>query len=523
MVSTLTKVASSRGIIIAAGVAAFAVYLTAVSAWLSSSVHHQQSEVLTRALGQLDDIVLEGRSILVELNALDDESCSPALIRRMRQAEFLSLAIRDIGFIQDGSLACTTGLGVLAEPRPLEQWDYIGEDGSFFIANSDILLFDGTVSAPAAWLGRYSIVFEERLLGFVIPDHYQFEIVQRIDGVARHTLGERGLYNSLGQSDRLRTLTDHFYEGCSQQTLQCIALKISNWEFLSRNAALLRLLLVFGALFGLLAAGLTWLFMQRQLSVQHRLQRGLRTGAFYPVFQPIVDLNSGQVIGCEILARFKDRFGPLSPGEFIPMIAMTQRTIELTNVIYNKAMTELVKADVRATEFKVAVNIFTADMVLDSLDELDLFMKSVDSRFVVGIELTEDEDLDTDLIGEFVRAVRSRGIEISIDDFGTGYSNLNRIQDFKSDVIKIDRSFVQGLDEISQDESLIPFIIRLAQHHGMKVLAEGIETEQQRTILKSFGISYGQGYLLGRPMSANDLSNQVRDQNTAPRAVSHST
>lgn len=521
MAPTLIQVASSRGIIVAAGVAAFAVYLTAVATWLSSSVHQEQSEVLARALGQLDDIVLEGRSILTELNALDDESCTPALIRRMRQAEFLSLAIRDIGFIRNGSLVCTTGVGVLAEPRALEQWDYIGEDGSFFVANADILLFDGTVDAPAAWLGQYSIVFEERLLGFVIPDYYQFEIVQRIDGVARHTLGERGLYNSLGQSDRLRTLTDHFYEGCSQQTLQCIALKISNWEFLSRNAALLRLLLVFGVLFGLLAAGLTWLLMQRQLSVQHRLQRGLRTGAFYPVFQPIVDLNSGQVIGCEILARFKDRFGPLSPAEFIPLIALMQRTLEFTNVIYGKAMTELLRADVRATDFKVAINIFAADVVLDSLDELDVFTKCADSRFVVGIELTEHEDMDSDLIGEFVRAVRSRGIEISIDDFGTGYSNLNRIQDFKSDVIKIDRSFVQGLDEVSQHESLIPFIIRLAQHNGMKVLAEGIETEQQRSILKSFGIAYGQGYLLGRPMSAKALSKQVSDPEVEPLSASH--
>ncbi|MEP4546636.1 MAG: EAL domain-containing protein [Saccharospirillum sp.] len=522
MAPTFKQVASSRGVIIAAGIAAFVVYLTAVVTWLSSSVHQEQSEVLARALGQLDDIIVEGRSILVELNAFDDESCTPALIRRMRQTEFLSLAIRDIGFIQDGSLVCTTGVGVLAEPRPLERWDYIAEDGSYFVANADILLFDGTVNAPAVWRGRYSLVFEERLLGFVIPDHYQFEIVQRVDGVARHTLGLRGLYRGLDQSE-LRTLTDHFYEGCSLQTPQCIALRISNWEFLSRNVALLRLLLVFGVLFSLLAAGLTWLIMQRQLSVQHRLQRGLRTGAFYPVFQPIVDLNSGEVIGCEILARFKDRFGPLSPAEFIPMIGIMQRTLDFTNAIYNRAMTELVRADVRATEFKVALNIFAADMVLDSLDELDVFTKSVDSRFVVGIELTEHEDMDSDLIGEFVRAVRSRGIEISIDDFGTGYSNLNRIQDFKSDVIKIDRSFVQGLDEISRDESLIPFIIRLAQHHGMKVLAEGIETEQQHSILKNFGIAYGQGYLLGRPMSANGLSKQVDDSNIETIPASHGT
>lgn len=523
MAPTFKQVASSRGVFIAAGVAPFILYLTAVVSWLSSSVHQEQSEVLARALGQLDDIVTEGQSILAELNALDDASCTPALLRRMRQTEFLALSIRDVGFIQDGALVCTTGAGVLAEPRPLEPWDYRTEDGSFFVASADILLFDGAVKAPALWRDRYSIVFEERLLDFVIPDHYQFEVVQRFDGVARHTLGVRGLYRGPDQSDRLRTLTDHLYQGCSVQNLQCIALRVSNWEFLSRNAALIRLLVVFGVLFGLLAAWLTWLLMQRQLSVQHRLQRGLHTGAFYPVFQPIVDLNSGQVIGCEILARFKDRFGTLSPAEFIPMIGLMQRTLTFTNTIYNRAMAELVSADVNATEFKVALNIFTADTVLDSLDELDLFTKSVDSRFAVGIELTEHEDLDTDLIGEFVRAVRSRGIEISIDDFGTGYSNLNRIKDFKSDVIKIDRSFVQGLDDISQDESLIPFIIRLAQHHGMKVLAEGIETEQQLTILKSFGIAYGQGYLLGRPMSATALSNQVRDQNSAAFAVSHST
>jgi EAL domain-containing protein (putative c-di-GMP-specific phosphodiesterase class I) len=126
------------------------------------------------------------------------------------------------------------------------------------------------------------------------------------------------------------------------------------------------------------------------------------------------------------------------------------------------------------------------------------------------VEITEGLLLDTsDVVGEQLLALGYAGIKVSLDDFGTGYSSLAYLQKFDIDFIKIDQSFVRHLIPGSTDLALCKAIIVMAHALGMKVIAEGVETAQQRDLLKDAGCDYGQGYLFARPISAQELETLV--------------
>jgi EAL domain-containing protein (putative c-di-GMP-specific phosphodiesterase class I) len=126
------------------------------------------------------------------------------------------------------------------------------------------------------------------------------------------------------------------------------------------------------------------------------------------------------------------------------------------------------------------------------------------------VEITEGLLLDTsEVVGEQLLALGDAGIKVSLDDFGTGYSSLAYLQKFDIDFIKIDQSFVRHLIPGSTDLALCKAIIVMAHALGMKVIAEGVETEQQRDLLKDAGCDFGQGYLFARPINALELETLV--------------
>jgi EAL domain-containing protein (putative c-di-GMP-specific phosphodiesterase class I) len=129
----------------------------------------------------------------------------------------------------------------------------------------------------------------------------------------------------------------------------------------------------------------------------------------------------------------------------------------------------------------------------------------------VAIELTEGVLIDSpERVEGHLRALRQAGVALCLDDFGTGYSSLSRLHDFELDVLKIDRAFVMHLSPNSKELHLCRGIIQLAQALGLKVVAEGVETDEQRDILKDLGCDAGQGWLFGRPLSPAALGERLQ-------------
>lgn len=241
------------------------------------------------------------------------------------------------------------------------------------------------------------------------------------------------------------------------------------------------------------------------------LRVGLINQQFFMVYQPIVELQTGLVRKAEALIRWQHPTrGLISPGEFIPIAEASGLIIEIGDWAFRHVASQT--REWRATlnpDFQVSVNKSPAQFHhdggsnqawMDYLASLGLPGSAIAVEITEGLLLDASEGVTSQLL-----ELRDAGVQVSLDDFGTGYSSLSYLQRFDIDYIKIDQSFVRHLIPDSTDLALCKAIIVMAHELGMKVIAEGIETEQQRDLLVAAGCDFGQGYWLARPMSAQSL------------------
>lgn len=243
------------------------------------------------------------------------------------------------------------------------------------------------------------------------------------------------------------------------------------------------------------------------------------------VYQPIVDLRSGRIDKAEALVRWKHpELGIVSPGEFIPIAEVTGSIHDIGEWVFTTAVRDALRWRARgAAGFRVSVNRSPVQFYEDEGGEhpciraLEALGAPPD---LLTLEITEGVLLDADEgTRSQIQQLRASGVALSLDDFGTGYASIAQLHGFDMDVLKIDRSFVGGLAPDSKDRILCESIVRMAHSLGLAVVAEGIETEEQRALLVAMGCDYGQGYLLGRPMSAEALEAALfpTPRPTAPR------
>ena len=250
---------------------------------------------------------------------------------------------------------------------------------------------------------------------------------------------------------------------------------------------------------------------QNRLSVGKDLRNALPLGQMHLVYQPIVEIATGHIFKAEALLRWNhpDR-GAVEPGVFIPVAESIGLISEIGNWVFQQACLQV--AEWRKTlhpQFQISVNKSPAQfrngaaaqqMLFDQLRELGLSGDSLAVEITEGLLLDRNADVNARL-----RELHGAGIQVALDDFGTGYSSLAYLQSFDIDYLKIDQRFVQGLDGPSRNYALCKAIILMAHELGMRVIAEGVETQQQHALLKSAGCDFAQGYWLGRPVKPTDF------------------
>ena len=236
-----------------------------------------------------------------------------------------------------------------------------------------------------------------------------------------------------------------------------------------------------------------------RLSIENGLENALRSGQFKMVYQPIVTARSGDIIGFEALVRWDSpEHGMISPAEFIPIAEETGLILNIGEWIARQALRECrrwggpyVSINLSARQF-LQFNI--ADRILRYAAEADLPASSVQ------IELTETAIIDdVERAESNLRVLREAGVRVALDDFGTGYSSLVYLKQFSIDCIKIDKSFVDNVTTDRQSAMIVASVAKLAASLGMSVVAEGVETQEQRDVLIAAGCGALQGYLFGRP------------------------
>lgn len=240
------------------------------------------------------------------------------------------------------------------------------------------------------------------------------------------------------------------------------------------------------------------------------LRMALNEQQFELYYQPIVDLRNSSVLKAEALIRWNHpKRGLVSPLEFIPVAEEAGHILSIGDWVFKTATTQLsVWRKSISEEFGLSVNTSPEQYVhSEAMESWFSHMKSLglDGDSVV-IEITEGTLMESgDEVKDQLLAFRDKGVQVALDDFGTGYSSLSYLNKFDIDFIKIDKSFIDNLASGSNDLVLCEAMIVMAHKLGLKVIAEGVETEEQLAILKDADCDYAQGYLFSAPVSVTDF------------------
>lgn len=444
--------------------------------------------------------------------------CSPEQIRRMNAVAARAGYLQGLGYIQNGFLQCSSVANfdepvALGEPHRvnasgIESWSSVelpGVPGVRFNINSrngfaailspDLVLDtlpDSSISLTQVGNKRGSIV---RSRGVFKPEwlaNYQGEQLTFFDG------------------DYFVTITP----AANWETSMVAAMTAEQLQLKTREA-MARMVPV-GLLIGLLLASLVYFIGRYRLSLKAQLQKALSRREFYLLYQPVMDLRSGQCAGAEALIRWTQPYGDVvSPVVFIPAAEKHGLIQQITAQVMDMVAEDAVQLIKDNPDTHIAIN-FSADDLHSEQTEARLkalIASTGGSSRNILIEATERGFMSPEKAKDVLVSVRSQGFKVAIDDFGTGNSSLSYLATYDLDFLKIDKLFVDSLGHDTPSSRVAFHIIEMARTLGLQMIAEGVETDQQREILRDAGVQFAQGWVFGKPMPMAELAEFMRRHN----------
>jgi diguanylate cyclase (GGDEF)-like protein/PAS domain S-box-containing protein len=261
-----------------------------------------------------------------------------------------------------------------------------------------------------------------------------------------------------------------------------------------------------------------------RLTLKSKLRRALERDEFVIRYQPKVDLASGEVVGSEALLRWRlPGHGEIAPSQFIPLAEESHLILDIGAWVLNQVCIDYAAWQQRVSDpGRVAINLSLKELSQASFIPR---CRSVFERHHVPASCVELEITETTLMLDAARTLplldelRSMGVHLSIDDFGTGYSSLSALQQFPISTLKIDRSFVTNAASDPDDATIVRTIIEMGRSMGLQVIAEGIETDEQRYFLLHSGCQLGQGRLFGDAISSSAFLEMLLRQATGEHPI----
>ncbi len=258
-----------------------------------------------------------------------------------------------------------------------------------------------------------------------------------------------------------------------------------------------------------------------RLEIERGIRNAIERNEILLHYQPQIDLHSGRIRGVEALVRWQHpEKGILPAGDFIPVIEESGLIGELDGIVFREACRQLSAWHAAGHKLRVAVNVSGVEFQDGRFREQILGLLA-EYRFppeYLEVEITESVLMDQpEVVQDELAKIREHGICIAIDDFGSGFSSLNYLKNFSVDIIKIDREFIRDCHRDKNDQAIILGIIALAKNLNLKIVAEGVENEEQMAFLRTTGCDYAQGFHLGRPMNTEDLAALIGIDEELPR------
>ena len=249
-----------------------------------------------------------------------------------------------------------------------------------------------------------------------------------------------------------------------------------------------------------------------KIDIKEKLNKAMKNNEFIIYYQPIISLRSMKVLYSEALIRWKQGDKIISPAEFIPIAKSVGEIIPIDNWVLENACKQCeMWHELGGSDFSISVNVSYSQLKQSefvSMVQNILNHYSLPAR-CLNMEITEDEAMeDSGTIIEILEKLRKIGVRVSLDDFGTGYSSLSYVNRLPIDMIKIDKSLIANLEKDYKSVMIVRSIINLGHSLSLKIIAEGIETQEQFRILNELNCDYIQGYLIGKPMEVLEFEHR---------------
>ncbi len=449
---------------------------------------------------------------LRQLATLQAAPCSPQALALMRQLDLTSTYVQAVGFVQDDTIVCSsmgsvpvqlgkpalrTSRGVAIYPRvPLAAAGASPllalERGGFAALLHRDLPLDISTSIPGTALAVMHLEASPGASPELTRGRVSRTWLAMLGSGAEASFTEGGSLVAVVRSTRFLIAA-------------AAAVPVAYME--ERAVAIAWRLVPAAAIVGLAMAAAVLVLARQQRLIGAAMRHALRRDEFYLQYQPIVELASGRCVGVEALLRWERGTGEqIGPDLFIPVAEHSGIITRLTERVFALVEADLGPCLASHPGFHVAINLSAADLQSAAIVGLveRFLQRSGASPSCLILEITERGFLDMENAVRVIAALRARGIEVAIDDFGTGYSSLSYLEALELDYLKIDRSFIEAIGTRAPTSQVVGHIIAMGRTLGLRMIAEGVETEAQAAFLRGHAVQFAQGWLFGKPMSSAD-------------------
>ncbi|MFZ1085203.1 MAG: EAL domain-containing protein [Terracidiphilus sp.] len=474
------------------------------------------------ASAEADIRLAESQAVLAAMLSSSNLPCSSAELTYFRALIFDAKFLKDAGRMSDGKIECSASLARPPQPLDHPKQDFTLVEGTkvykdlvFYQSEDQILI--------TLQHGDFYIVLIPYIQAHpgLWHEHYAEAVRDALSGQVSWLLGEPPQVSAANftRNGLARLGNSLYFTRCSPGFSNCITAYASIPEALQADHTQFRLYLALGGLVGAFLGLFCSVVYQRNRSIEQQLLRAIRHDELRMVYQPIVNLPSGKIVGAEALARWTDEEGfAVGPDIFIKIAEERGFVGEITRLVVRHALNDFGELLRSHPDFHLSINVAAADLAdpgFLAMLESELIRTGVRAESL-SIEITESSTARHDVAIATILRLHQKGHSVHIDDFGTGYSSLSYLHDLSVNAIKIDKSFTQAIGTEAVTLSILPQIMAMAKALHLQVIVEGIETSQQAGYFSSESNQIlGQGWLFGRPVAPEAFARLLEEQEKA--------
>lgn len=497
---------SLKVVAVIVGALAAAIPIALFTAWLKKSGNHDAKITAAWAIASSEFRIGQAIGALHDLSGGGVDSCRPAHIEAMRQAVLRTGPVKQLVLIAtSGDVLCNDTGGTGGRPEVLTSAGTAAAD--IFL---DVIRLsdrgDRFLRIRKAGQGDKPVLAALVPVSLLLPQSSMQ--VGRLLGIARMTMSDGTPVGDSGMAPEGTAQEAQFAETvASKQFPLAVSVLMLRNTAIADDDDLRGAAMVVGGGIALILLLCALLVAKRQASdPMADMAKAIRSDEFVPYYQPVVDLQTGRLLGAEVLVRWRRPDGTLvEPNAFVMLLESSGLVLEFTRKLMRRARKDLGDAVGRRPGMTIAFNVapkhFDDALILNDVGTI--FDGSTVRLSQIVIEVTErHEVVNLTSMRRTIAALQRVGCKVAIDDVGTGHSGLSYILKLGVDIIKIDKLFVDAIGSEGHSKPIIETLIDLAKNMRMEIIAEGVETFDQVTYLRERGIGAAQGYVFAPPLPA---------------------